>query len=387
MKKVGIITYQDIADGKGRFLQAYALYTAINVLGYDAEIIDYFPFSLEEKINRTLSKKLIGLMKNPTLLPGYIVKLQECIMNKIIKKKVNQKREKYESFIHENIKITNKKYYGYKSILEANLTYDAFVCGSDQIWNPYFQGNDSTYYLQFVPKEKRIAYAPSLGTIQIDDDKKEIIKSMISEIPFVSVREVSGAKLVESIIGRNVKSVVDPTLLLPKKWWFDFANETIKDKPYILTFLFDNSSFPRNVANKLAKKYGWKIVSIPDTLRDIFSFNNKEIGIGPERFVSLFKNAAFVCTQSFHGTVLSLIYNRPFYVFDRETRIYISGMFSRINDLLVMLKLEDRILKDGEAIPQNNLEIDFSHSNNILERKRKKSLEYLQYSLQQVTGG
>jgi hypothetical protein len=387
MKRVGIITYQDIVDGKGRFLQAYALYTAINALGYDAEIIDYFPFSIEEKTNRILSKKLIGLMKNPTLLPSYIVKSQECIMNKIIKKKVSQKREKYESFIHENIKITNKKYYGYKSILEANLTYDAFVCGSDQIWNPYFQGKDSTYYLQFAPKEKRIAYAPSLGTLQIDDDKKVLIKSMIREIPFVSVREACGAKLVESLIGRNVESVLDPTFLLPKEWWLDFANETIKSKPYILTFLFDSSSYPRHIANKLAKKYGWKIVSIPDTLRDIFSFNNKEIGIGPERFVSLFKNAAFVCTQSFHGTVLSLIYNRPFYVFDRETRIYISGMFSRINDLLVMLKLEDRILKDGEAIPQNNLEIDFSHSNSILERKRKKSLEYLQYSLQQVTGG
>jgi len=237
MKKVGIITYQDIADGKGRFLQAYALYTVINKLGYDAEIIDYYPITMEGRTRPVLSKKIFKIMRNPKLLPNYIAKLQQCILNKIFQKQLIEKRNKYESFIRENIKVTDKKYYGYQSILEANLCYDAFVCGSDQIWNPYFQGKDSGYYLQFAPKEKRIAYAPSLGTIQLDDESKEILKSKISEIPFVSVREKSGAKLISNLIGRNVENVLDPTLLLPKEWWDYFANETIiTERPYILTF-------------------------------------------------------------------------------------------------------------------------------------------------------
>lgn len=209
-------------------------------------------------------------MKDPKLLPGYIAKLQQSILNKILKKELMEKRKKYEAYISKNIKFTARKYYGYKSILESNLFYDAFVCGSDQIWNPFFQGMDSTYYLQFAPKEKRIAYAPSLGTILIDDERKNVMKSKISEIPFVSVREESGAKLVSELIDRDIKNVLDPTLLLPKEWWDNFACETARDKPYILTFLFDNSRYPRKIAKELAQKHGYDVISIPDSFADIF---------------------------------------------------------------------------------------------------------------------
>lgn len=383
MKKVGIITYQDIADGKGRFLQAYALYNVIRGLGYEAEIIDYYP----ERKKTGVSRKIIRAITNPKLLRVYMAKLQHNIMIKKYKNQFLEKRKKYEAFIQENIKITEKKYFGYQSLLESQLIYDAYVCGSDQIWNPYFQGMDPAYYLKFAPQDKRIAYAPSLGTIQIDDQRKTILKEYIKEIPFVSVREESGAKLVSELIGRDVKNVLDPTLLLPPKWWEDFSGGATPDKPYVLTFLFDNSKYPRKVAMQIAQEHGYDIISIPDSFADLFFPSRKEISIGPERFVNLFKNASFICTQSFHGVILSLIYNRPFYVFDRETKAYVSGVFSRINDLLRLVGLEDRILKSDQIVPKNRFEIDYARVNSILEEKRKESMDYLKNSLEQATGG
>lgn len=385
MKKVGIVTYQDIADGKGRFLQAYALYSAIIKLGYNAEIINYFPITKKTE-KAGLQQKIIRVMMNPRRLPGYVAKLQYDLMIKRYNKQFIEKRKKYESFIEDNIKITKKKYRGYESLLESQFDYDVYVCGSDQIWNPYFQGTDPAYYLKFASQSKRIAYAPSLGTIQIDNQRKQILKENIKEIPFVSVREESGAKLIASLIGRNVKNVVDPTFLLPKEWWGDFAGETTPDKPYVLTFLFDNSRYPRRVAKEIAQKYGYDVICIPDSYADMFFSSHKEIAIGPERFVNLFKNASIICTQSFHGTVLSLIYNRPFYVFDRETKAYVSGVFSRINDLLKSVGLENRILKSGQAIPEDNLQIDYTRVNDILEIKSRESLEYLKNSLDQAIG-
>lgn len=386
MKKVGIITYQDIADGKGRFLQAYALYSAIGKLGYEAEIIDYYPYSIEEKRKRGITKKLLRAIKNPRLLPGYIIKLQYNFIDKTYKKELSTKRNKYEIFIRDNINITNKKYFGVESLLESEMCYDAYVCGSDQIWNPYFQGTDSAYFLKFAPKQKRIAYAPSLGTTQIDEKKKEILKLNVREMPFVSVREESGAKLVSELINRDVKNVIDPTLLLPKKWWDDFAGEHIQNKPYVLTFFFDNSTYPRRMANTIAQKIGCKIISIPDTIRDFLTINDKRIDIGPLEFVSLFKNARFICTQSFHGTVLSLLFNKPFYVFDRQTKVYVSGVFSRIQELLEKVDLKDRILAPGQNLPKEFDEIDFDHANNVIKKERFASLKFLKDSLENVTG-
>lgn len=386
MKKVGIVTYQDIADGKGRFLQAYALYSAIVKLGYDAEIIDYSPINTETKKSSTWHKIIRALM-NPKRLPSYVAKLQHNILIMKYEKQFTGKRKKYETFINGNIKITEKKYVGYQSLLDSQFVYDAYVCGSDQIWNPYFQGLDSAYYLKFAPQDKRIAYAPSLGTIQIDGQRKEILKENIKEMPYISVREKSGANLVTELIGREVKNVLDPTLLMSQEWWDDFAGGDIPDKPYVLTFFFDNSKFPRKVANQIAQEKGYDIISIPDSFADIFFLSHKEISIGPERFVNLFKNASFVCTQSFHGVILSLIYNRSFYVFDRETKAYVSGVFSRINDLLKIVGLEDHILKSGQTIPNDRHEINYIRVNAILEEKRKESMAYLKNSLGKATGG
>jgi hypothetical protein len=382
MKKVGIITYHDIADGKGRFLQAYALYSAIKSLGYDAEIIDYYP-DLIVASRAPFWKKIFLAISDHNRLRKYFAKSLHMIMKRKYRSNFLRKRELYNDYIKKNIKITPKKFFGRKSVLGNDWQYDAYVCGSDQIWNPYFQGTDKTYYLDFAPTEKRIAYAPSLGTIEIDEERKKLLKENIKAIPFISVREKSGAKLVEGLIGRNIIDVLDPTLLMNRKWWKEMAGSELPEKPYLLTFFFDNSLYPRKVAKKIAKKHGFEIVNIPDSFLDIFSRSKKEITIGPERFVNLFMNASFICTQSFHGLVLSLIFEKSFYVFDRK--VFDAGMFSRIKDLLEIVHLEDRILIYEQKIPNAIMVDNYVEVNRLLEKKRKESLSFLSDSLNKAS--
>jgi hypothetical protein len=386
MKKIGMITYRDIADGKGRFLQAFSLYSAIQHLGYDVELIDYYPKN-KSIIKESKQNKIMRILKNPNDWPGYLAKLQHDTMLYIYRDQFNTKRTMYDSFINDNIVVTQKKYYGYESLLNGNLNYDAYVCGSDQIWNPNFQGLDPAYYLRFAPESKRIAYAPSLGTTEINEMQKKIMKENLDGMNYVSVREKSGAEIIAGITGKDVKNVLDPTLLLPLEWWEDFAGEEKPEKPYVLTFLFDNNKHPRRIAKEIANKYGYDIISIPDSFADLFFRGNKEISVGPEKFVNLFKNASFVCTQSFHGVILSLIYNRQFLVFNRDTKGPRTSIFSRISDLLEMVRLESRIIRDGEALPTNIEIIDFTKANLVLEEKRQESLAYLRNALFEAVGG
>lgn len=388
MKHIGIITFQDIADGKGRFLQAYALYSAIESLGYNPEIIDYYPYMKSENSYKNIADKLIRMLKNLKNIRGYIYVVLSLIQNKLTAEKIARKRKKYQDFIANRINITTNKYYGYADIKETSFKHNAFVCGSDQIWNPFFVcGQDPVYYLQFVPMNKRIAYAPSMGTTSVPVEELSIMSKMIAEIPYVSMREASGAKLISDKIGRPVFNAVDPTFLMPRQWWNDFANKPAEKEPYVLAFFFDNSSYPRRMVQKIAKQLNCKVISIPDTIRDFLTVNDKRTDIGPEEFVSLFRHASFICTQSFHGTVLSLLYNKPFFAFDRQTKAYVSGVFSRIQDLLKKVGLTDRILLPGQNLPDRFDMLNFDNANAVIERERAASLQFLKDALEKATGG
>jgi hypothetical protein len=375
MKEVGIITYRDIADGKGRFLQAFALYSAIQELGYMPEIIDYYP--------PKAARNPLRVLKDPL---GYCSAAVSMVTNMLIARELAGKRSKYEEFISKSIRTSRMRAHGYEEIKALNLDHDAFVCGSDQIWNPEFAGKDPTYYLQFAPRSKRIAYAPSLGSNLISPEELRTISEMAAEIPHLSIREAWGSRLISDAIGKPVFNVMDPTFLMPRKWWDEFAARPTEEEPYVLTFLFDNSSYPRRVAAAVAGLLKCKIISIPDTIRDVVSFHDKRINIGPKEFVSLFRNASFVCTQSLHGVILSLLYNRPFYVFDRQTT-HVRGIFPRIQDLLEKVGLTDRILVPGQRLPKAFSILDFDNANTIIERERVASLGFLRDALNRTTSG
>lgn len=380
-KKVGIITYPRIEDGKGRFLQAYSLYSAILNLGYEPQIINYYPNEWVTK--HSFFNKIINFIKNPNVW-GYITAAKRKVVSYIQKKSADDSSRKYKEFISKKIN------YDYNEVVtKEELTKyecDAWVCGSDQIWNPYFSvGVDEVFYLQFVSENKRIAYAASMGTSDIKDEKYSKCVDWISNIRYISVREKETAEKLISEYGLNAKYVCDPTFLMQHDWWNEFAGKRIIEGKYLLLFLFDNNPLPRKIAEKIAKERNLKIVCISSDLRDQRKYFSPK-GIGPSDFVALFKYADYVCTQSFHGTVLSLIFNRQFQVFDRSEKGELSGLILRIQSLLKTVGLESQIRANGDEIDgELYREINnYDSVNHILEKERLRGLDFLRNSLENV---
>lgn len=381
MKKVALITYPKIQDGKGRFLQAYALYTAICELGYDVSLINYMPSTFFRK--PSYAKILKKILVDPKSRAAYFQAGKNKAFALLQKASKNESAQKYSEFIRAQMGVNLAHVVSRKELDNLKKEYDVFVCGSDQIWNPYFScGKDPVYFLQFAPQAKRIAYAASVGTACVDEKELARMKSWIEQIPYRSVREASTQEQLLKKAGIEVEQVMDPTFLMSRTWWLKLANELPRKKPYVLTFLFDNNPKPRKAAKEIAKKLNCEVVSIPETLEDLLWNAKKETGIGPQEFVSLFRNAAYVCTQSFHGTVLSLIYNKPFLVFDRSEAGQVDGLILRIENLLKTVGLESRIVRGDETFPEEK--IDFEKVNGILERKQESSRNFLKQSLGKV---
>lgn len=375
---VGIITYPRLEEGKGRFLQAYALYTAVKNLGYTPELLNYYPEEWTAK--RNVFDKIRHFVRKPNI----------WAYRKIIKCKICEKRNKNRMEIAINkYKDFLKKNTGYDCncvISKEELCkkrYDAWICGSDQIWNPFFSvGVDSAYYLQFAPKNKRISYAASMGTLNIHDDLLIKQKDWISRITYISVREKGTKEMLKNQFDISAEQVCDPTFLMERTWWNDFGNKRIIKDKYLLLFLFDENPLPRKIAEKIADERKLKIVCISGNFKDSKRYTVL-YELGPLEFVSLFRYADYVCTQSFHGTVLSVIFNQQFLAFDRNGKGEVDGLLLRIQDLLHSLGLEERIIKKGEK-RKKFPEIDFREANKRLDESRIKGLGFLKNALENV---
>ena len=375
MKKIGIITYPQIEDGKGRFLQAYALYCAIHSIGFEPTILNYKSelFNYKPSIKRAIK----NVIKKPSELLAYFSVFLKRIKDKKAIENINISRDKYISFINEKMRYTeilNKE-----TLCNVADSYDAFVCGSDQIWNTHFAcGLDPVYYLDFVKKGKRIAYAASMGTLNIDEKTIERVIPLIKKIDYCSVREKTTAETLNSIYETKIQHVFDPTFLMDRKWWNNLAGEKVTDKEYVLVFTFDNNKAPLRWALRYAKAHSLQVLVISDVKKTKKQIRNVG-GLGPAEFVSLFKYAKCVFTQSFHGTVLSLLFEKEFYVFDRKNRSDVKGLILRIKDLLDEMMLGKRIVENENDYWFSP--IDYSFANTVISKRKEEGLSFLKKSL------
>ena len=235
--------------------------------------------------------------------------------------------------------------------------------------------------MRFAPFEKRIAFAPSFGRNFVPDYNKRKIRKYISEIKYKSVREASGLDIIKELTGEDAIVLVDPTLVLNCREWISslHINEDKKEK-YLLAYFLD---FPSQKAikavNDISEKYNLEIVSLPYIFKDKYLSNVKSAG--PREFVEYVKNAAFVCTDSFHGTAFSLNFNIPFFTFEREYGIA-ENQSTRIEAILKMTDHSNRYEANNFA---SCMDISFEKSNEILNFERRKSLEYLTSILKERT--
>ncbi len=248
--------------------------------------------------------------------------------------------------------------------------YDYFVVGSDQVWQPLWI--ESKYFLEFVPREKRIAYAASIAAPFIPDQLKEFFKRGISGFDYISVREENAVKIIKELTGQDALLVLDPTLLLTLEEWLDIAqkpswlNEKYQ-RGYILTYYLRTEPHP--IIKIIAQKLNLPVINLLDW------DNYWHYIVGPEEFIYLFANAALIFTNSFHGVAFSINFKKPFINLEVDAE---KNMSTRIPGLLKMFNLEDRIAKPGKNYSIDYLfEIDFSTRDKILLQERNKAFQFL----------
>lgn len=378
LKRIAIITWYDYQN-YGTALQAVALNGAIRKLGYEALDIKYDPRPFQSYRSNTktkLSQRLIGKID---LIHGLIPVSRP------------ERDSAFSSFLNTNLPLTPESLT--YSTCPADLTslYDAFVCGSDQVWSP--RCFDPRYYLDFVvDNHKKIAYAPSFGCESIDSfDDADDIKRLVCQFYALSVREKTGADIVESIVGLRPPVVVDPTMLLKPEDWAALARPyPVHGQAYCLFYFLGRDPCNLKAAYRIAAKRGLRVAKIPVFERQLEEPDSVGAGIGPAEFIDLIRNASMVCTDSFHGMVFSTIFKRPFVAFERFDSQKSNSQNTRIYNFLQMTRQEDVLLSRSE-ISRGHFDRFFIpldvNAFGELDSLRSDSLKYLSDSLLAATGG
>lgn len=367
--RIGIFTI--IGRGPGARLQNYALQEFLKI-NFSADVktikrINYFyeRINIWSLLKYRPYKDIIKYIINYKGYRKYLKKEKEIQLNWL----------KFD----KNVKFTKnimKKEYGPIS-KSFNNEFDYIIVGSDQVWNPSWYPDID--FLKYIDKNKRVAYAASFGVSEIPLNLKNSFKDVLNNMEHISVREKAGAKIIKDLTGKDVPVVVDPTLLLTKQKWLNIARcpDWYKKEDYIIAFfLGDISKERQEQVNKIAKILDAKVIY---PLRDV---NLDWEKIGPAEFIYLIANSRAVMTDSFHGTVFSIIMNKPFWVFDRK-QFGIKSMNSRIDTLLELFGYQDRYIIDGkyDLFDEKFLQMDFNNVKVIQEQEIKRSTAYLKRAL------
>lgn len=342
--KVEIITI--ISSNYGNRLQNYALQEYLKKLG------------IEVCTSRAVPQNLLVLRKIRNILVKF------------------RRKSDGELFAYFDTKIQWKKTNGFSN--NDDETIDYYIAGSDQIWNPMFKFNTDREFLTFTKKEKRIAYAASIGIDTLPEEIKERYKNNISAFSHVSVREDAASKIIEELTGMKVPVVIDPTMLLTVEEWEKVSRYSIHKtkQPYIVKYFLGthNPEYDAFISN-YAKKHSYKVI-------DITNHQDRGItGIGPAEFIYLFMNCKAAFVDSFHGTVFSILFHKPFLSFSRPSEEGNGDMNSRFDTLLNMFDLKNRYIISPENCVEIDTSIDYSRVDKILQQKRSEADIFLKSAL------
>lgn len=353
--KVGVITFHS-AYNFGASLQTWALQKVLKNYGLETGVINYHPPVIDDLYDPI---KKTGIKR-----PLKIVKL--AITNRDSLKRYYH----YKNFIQKNFDLIGD-YKTYEELKNANLKLDAYITGSDQVWNSqHIGGFDPAYFLDFVSNGGlKISYAASIGRNYLLPKYKQDFKNSVSTFDYVSVREKSAKPVIAEITDRKVEVVLDPTLLLQKEEYEAIKVKPEIKEPYIFVYMMEDNREVVQFANKISRALGIPIIQRRQ--RKIFK---NEIGTcytsDAGEFIGFIEQATMVITNSFHGTVFSTIYERPF------ISMLHSDTGSRTIDLLKSLGLSSHIVYD----PNKFNDMDQFQITNA-EALRERILELRAHSL------
>lgn len=383
MKKAGLCVRYD-CDNFGSMLQILATQQAINQVGWDYEIIRY------DKRTPLFYLTNITRLFNPYFMKG---KIETFEKNRKLKsypevQKGNSVRNGcIDKYRKKYIGSYSAVYRGFRNLVKESEKYDAVIVGSDQLWTP--AGIKSKFYnLLFVSDHiNKVSFATSFGVYEVPSYQKKMTINYLKRINHISVRETRGAEIVKELTGREVTVALDPTLLFTgEDWQSIFPEKRIIDEHYILAYFLGSNENHRDAVEQLQNDTGLRVVTIPfmDIFveRDLYFGDEKLYEVGPIEFLNLIRGAEYICTDSFHGSVFSILNHKQFITFNRTNNSDKQTRNSRIDSLFGLLGLEHRRYHNGMRLKDVIDEpIDYDRIDQKLIELRKETLGFLDRSL------
>lgn len=365
--KVGIITLNGYFN-YGNRLQNYALEQSMLSLGFDAEtiVVDESYLSKYSDIDIKKSEVPKSLLK---IMDVVYLKFKKTIFAKAYDL---SKKNRYACFRKFSEKYLHETEFSLISDTDAEKIekqFSYFVVGSDQVWNPNYTKCSPIYFLRFTNKNKRIAYAPSFSVSEIPDKSIDKYKNWISDFEYLSVREEDGARLIKELTEINAPVLVDPTMLLTSDQWAVIANKASnKPNKYIVTyFLGGVDEALQTEYSSFAKINNYSMINLGN-IKDKETYET-----GPSEFIDYIKDASLILTDSFHGVVFSILFKRPFVVYERRGK---EQMYARIETLLDTFSLNDREYKKI-SLDESIFQMNFEHVDDVLKKERQRSFDFL----------
>ena len=349
--KIGIVTLFD-STNFGNKLQNYALQEILKQYAEDVVTIKNKPFpkNIKEKIFR-------------------VSPLAESVfINRIFGKK---RKAAILGFANKYIDASSRCYFYDRKCTVKPENCDYYCAGSDQIWNPELGRTGGFNYLDFSPKERNFSFSASFGISSIQNQYKNDVENGLKNIGKISVREETGLKIVNELSGKkDAEVLIDPTLYISEEKWANVAMKPngFKECKYLLTY------FLGGVSKERKKKIETFATQHKMEILDVMNPGSKFYAIGPDEFIYLIKNARFVCTDSFHASAFSFIFNTPLAILMREGTG--ANMGSRLETLANKFSFKDRLVSD-DNLDEHLMNVDYSEGKFILEEERRKVDNFL----------
>lgn len=379
-----VILTQPLHNNYGGLLQAFALQEVVRGLGFDVVTDSHPPASRKNAVGlstllflRNFAGRYIFRDENIKKLIAHVpTREQEDIISRNTK-----------AFIAEHIR-TIDFFQQKKAPIKKHIDFfDTYIVGSDQIWRPLYNKYPTQYFLDFLEgaKKCRVAYAASFGTDDWEYDSKleSRCRKLVQCFDAVSVREDSGVMLCKKYFGINAEQLLDPTMLLPKERYLELARGDgfSEGKRQLMAYVLDPTEDSKRSIEKIARKYDL----LPNMVLPSADFKTAgKKGLSDCVFPPVaqwlrgFIDSKFVMTDSFHGVVFSIIFNKPFIAISNTSR----GK-ARFDSLLRMFRLEKRLISSCDELTDHRLDasIDWQEVNAILRDWKEKSINFLECNL------
>ena len=387
--KIGIITHYYKSKNYGGNLQAYALQ---HYLGhkYMVEQICYENITSPKGKKELLAE--LGFWGFSKKCARYVLRRLKNTFQKRDSKveSLLEKRKKAILNFNQNIPHSTT-IYSLENIAKAENQYDCFITGSDQVWHP--SAVNEAYLLNFVKNKPKMSYAASLAVSQLTEQQEERMRAALKSYKAISVREKNAVTMLQGVAAQPIQWVLDPVFLLGQDEWSKLAVGELVTEKYLFCYFLGADKKIRKLANAYAQKRNLKLVTLPHLLGG-YRVCDKNWGdvqlydVDPAGFISLIKNAECVFTDSFHALAFARIFEKDYFVFNRQGNLSMNG---RIYSLCELFNEWSHFCDSKEKLSLDYIlkqyPIDYTKNFEEFKQKQEESFKYLHTNLERVETG